>query len=81
MPSPSHQSKPTLRIIDRPTIRLTSIDLGATAEIDSISEMFDFARDYLGLLKAAVVAAGIVPPGLDGCRQSIAELSNDRRSR
>ena len=36
--------------------------------------MFDFARDYLGLLKAAVVAAGIVPPGLDGCRHSVAEL-------
>ncbi len=63
-----------LRVIDRPTIRLTSIDLGASAEIDSISEMFDFARDYLGLLKAAVVAAGIVPPGLDGCRHSVAEL-------
>lgn len=62
------------RVIDRPTIRLTSVDLGATTEVDSIAEMFDFARDYLGLLKASVVAAGIVPPGLDGCRQSISEL-------
>jgi galactokinase/mevalonate kinase-like predicted kinase len=72
MPKPPIETY--FRVIDRPTIRLTSIDLGATAEIDSIAEMFDFARDYLGLLKAAVVAAGIVPPGLDGCRQSIAEL-------
>lgn len=63
-----------LRVIDQPTFRLVSIDLGATAEVHSIAEMFDFARDYLGLLKAAVVAAGIVPPGLDGCRQSMAEL-------
>jgi hypothetical protein len=63
-----------LRVIDQPTFRLVSIDLGATAEIDSIAEMFDFARDYLGLLKAAVVAAGIVPPGLDGCRHSMANL-------
>ena len=36
--------------------------------------MFDFARDYLGLLKAAVIAAGVVPPGLEGCRQSMGEL-------
>ncbi len=65
-----------LRVIDQPVIRLASVDLGATAEIDTISEMFDFARDYLGLLKAAVIAAGLVPPGLEGCRQSIAELLN-----
>ncbi len=63
-----------LRVIDRPVIRLASVDLGATAEIESIAEMFDFARDHLGLLKAAVIAAGIVPPGLEGCRQSIREL-------
>ena len=63
-----------LRIIDQPVIRLASVDLGATTELETISEMFDFARDYLGLLKAAVIAAGIVPPGLEGCRQTIAEL-------
>ncbi len=63
-----------LRVIDRPVIRLTSVDLGVTTEVESIAEMFDFARDYLGLLKAAVIAAGIVPPGLEGCRQSTAEL-------
>ena len=39
---------------------------GATAEITSIAEVFDFARDYLGLLKAAVIASGIVPPGMEG---------------
>ena len=43
-----------------------------TTELDSISDTFDFARDYLGLLKAAVIAAGIVPPGLEGCRHTIA---------
>jgi hypothetical protein len=62
------------RVIDQPVIRLASVDLGATVEIDSIAEMFDFARDYLGLLKAAVIASGVVPPGLEGCRQSMAEL-------
>ena len=73
---PNHRSKPILRVIDQPVIRLASVDLGATAEIDTIAEMFDFARDYLGLLKAAVIAVGLVPPGLEGCRQSIGELLN-----
>ncbi len=36
--------------------------------------MFDFAKDYLGLLKAAVIASGIVPPGIEGSGQSLAEL-------
>lgn len=63
-----------LRVIDAPVFRLASVDLGATAEIHTIGEMFDFARDYLGLLKAAVIAAGIVPPGLEGCGRPISEL-------
>ncbi len=63
-----------LRVIDRPIIRLASVDLGATTEIETIADVFDFARDYLGLLKAAVIASGIVPPGLEGCPQGIGEL-------
>jgi hypothetical protein len=35
-----------------------------------LAEVFDFARDYLGLLKAAVIASGIVPPGMEGSGQS-----------
>ena len=63
-----------LRVIDRPVIRLTSVDLGATVEVDSIASMFDFAQDYLGLLKAAVIASGVVPPGLEGCGHSLKGL-------
>lgn len=63
-----------LRVIDQPILRLASIDLKASAEIDSIAEVFDFGRDYLGLLKAAVIAAGIVPPGMEGCGQSMKSL-------
>jgi hypothetical protein len=63
-----------LRVIDQPVLRLTSVDLGATADIAYLPEMFDFARDYLGLLKAAVIAAGLVPPGLEGCEQSMRTL-------
>ncbi|MGC4051395.1 MAG: hypothetical protein QM757_18710 [Paludibaculum sp.] len=60
-----------LRVIDEPVLRLVSVDLGATADITSLAEVFDFARDYLGLLKAAVIAAGIVPPGMEGSGQSL----------
>jgi len=63
-----------LRVIDAPVLRLTSVDLGATAEIAELGEVFDFARDYLGLLKAAVIAAGIVPPGIEGSGESLADL-------
>ncbi|MDB6021702.1 MAG: ugp, partial [Pedosphaera sp.] len=63
-----------LRVIDEPVLRLTSVDLDATADITSLSEVFDFAKDYLGLLKAAVVAAGIVPPGIEGSGQNLADL-------
>ena len=40
-------------MIDEPVLRLVSADLGATADVTSLAEVFDFARDYLGLLKAA----------------------------
>jgi hypothetical protein len=63
-----------LRVIDEPILRLTSVDLGATADINNLAEVFDFARDYLGLLKAAVIAAGIVPPGIEGSGLELADL-------
>src|SRR5205823_8096786 len=62
------------RVIDEPVLRLASVDLGATADISGLAEVFDFARDYLGLLKAAVIAGGIVPPGIEGSGQDLAEL-------
>jgi hypothetical protein len=63
-----------LRVIDSPVLRLTSVDLAATAEISDLGEVFDFARDHLGLLKAAVIAAGIVPPGIEGSGSRLADL-------
>src|SRR5207248_4693578 len=62
------------RVIDEPVLRLASVDLGAKADITSLPEVFDFAKDYLGLLKAAIIAAGIVPPGIEGSGQSLADL-------
>ena len=39
-----------------------------------LADVFDFAKDYLGLLKAAVIASGLVPPGIEGSGQSLADL-------
>ncbi|MBP7693604.1 MAG: UTP--glucose-1-phosphate uridylyltransferase, partial [Anaerolineales bacterium] len=61
-----------LRVIDEPILRLVSVDLNTTAEITTLAEVFDYARDYLGLLKAALIAAGIVPPGLEGSGEQLA---------
>lgn len=63
-----------LRVIDEPVLRLISLDLGATADLTRLSEVFDFGRDYLGLLKAAVVASGLVPLGLEGSPAGLADI-------
>jgi hypothetical protein len=63
-----------LRVIDEPVLRLVSVDLGAAADISSLAEVFDFAKDYLGLLKAALIASGLVPPGLEGSGESLRQL-------
>ena len=64
----------SLRVIDEPVLRLISIDLDAKVEIHDINEIFDFARDYLGLVKGAVIAAGLIPPGMEGCGGKIADV-------
>jgi hypothetical protein len=62
------------RVIDQPILRLVSVDLRASAEIATVAEVFDFAKDYLGLLKAAVIASGIVPPAMEGAEQPLENL-------
>lgn len=62
------------RVIDRPVLRLVSVDLQTSAEITTFAEVFDFARDHLGLLKAALIAAGVVPPGMEGAHQPLSDL-------
>jgi len=73
-PEPKPPVEAYLRVIDRPVIRLVSIDLDASAEIRELRELFDFGRDYLGLLKAAVIASGVVPAGLEGSDQPLSGL-------
>ena len=65
-----------LRIIDRPVLRLVSVDLEAETELTEVHQVFDYAADYLGLLKGAVIAAGIVPPGMEGANQRLGEVLN-----
>jgi hypothetical protein len=62
------------RVIDEPVLRLVSVDLQASADIATLAEVFDFARDYLGLLKAAVIASGLVPPALEGAMVPLSEV-------
>lgn len=73
-PEPKPPVEAYLRVIDQPVLRLVSVDLGASAEIRELGEVFDFARDYLGLLKAAVIASGVVPPGLEGSEQHLSDV-------
>jgi len=59
------------RVIDEPVLRLASIDLDAVADLRDTSEVFNYASDYLGLLKAAVIASGLVPAALEGSGQPL----------
>ena len=63
-----------LRVIDEPVLRLASVDLGVKADLTRLAEVYDFARDYLGLLKAAIIAAGVIPPGMEGSGHRLADL-------
>ncbi len=63
-----------LRVIDEPILRLSSIDLKACKDVDSMEELFNFGNDYLGLVKAGVVASGLIPPALEGTSTHLAEL-------
>ncbi len=71
-PRPPIESR--LRVITEPILRLTSIDLNACKDVDSLDELFNFGNDYLGLVKAAVVASGLIPPALEGTSTPLADL-------
>jgi hypothetical protein len=73
-PTPRPPVEAYFRVIDKPVIRLVSTDLGAVTEVTSFRQLFDYAADYLGLLKGAVIASGIVPPGMEGADQPLADL-------
>lgn len=63
-----------VRALSEPILRLTSIDLEATKDVDSFDELFNFGNDYLGLVKAGVIASGLVPPSFEGAGSTLPEL-------
>ncbi|WP_435010224.1 UTP--glucose-1-phosphate uridylyltransferase [Tundrisphaera lichenicola] len=73
-PHPIPPIETRLRVITEPILRLTSIDLNACKDVASIEELFNFGNDYLGLIKAGVIASGLVPPSLEGTSARLDEL-------
>lgn len=63
-----------VRVIDEPILRLTSIDLNACKDVTTLEELFNFGNDYLGLVKAGVIASGVVPPSFEGTGFDLAEI-------
>jgi hypothetical protein len=63
-----------LRVITEPILRLTSIDLAACKDVATLDELFNFGNDYLGLVKAGVIASGLIPPSLEGTGEDLGRL-------
>jgi UDP-N-acetylglucosamine pyrophosphorylase/galactokinase/mevalonate kinase-like predicted kinase len=70
------------RFIEEPVIHLVSVDLQTSKKISTLRELFNFGNDYLSLLKAGVVASGIVPPSYEHkditMQQILSKLLNKR---
>jgi len=62
------------RVIEQPIIRLASRDLGCQLSIRNLHELFDFNADHLSLLKAGIIASGIIPPAMEGSHISLSKL-------
>ena len=65
LPKPPIECKLQLTTSNPGTIRLTSVDLQTSVLLTHVSQVFNYGADYLGLLKAGIVACGIVPLGLE----------------
>lgn len=63
-----------IRVIPEPVLRLTSLDLNATKDIKDLGDLFNFGNDYLSLLKAGVIASGLIPPSFEGTGQPLDEI-------
>jgi hypothetical protein len=63
-----------IRVIPEPVLRLTSIDLKTTKDIDTLADLFNFGNDYLSLVKAGVIASGLIPPSFEGVNQPLSAI-------
>jgi len=55
-----------VRVIAEPILRLTSVDLETCKDISTLEDLFNFGNDYLGLIKAGIIASGLIPPSFEG---------------
>jgi UDP-N-acetylglucosamine pyrophosphorylase len=63
-----------VRVIPEPVLRLTSIDLKVTKDVTELADLFNFGNDYLSLVKAGVIASGLIPPSFEGTHQSLEHI-------
>ncbi len=63
-----------VRVITEPVIRITSIDLNTCKDITDLDDLFNFGNDYLSLIKAGIIASGLIPPSFEGTHQSLPEI-------
>lgn len=64
-PTPPIECRLQLTTTNPGTIKLTSVDLQSSVTLTHVSQVFAYGADHLGLLKAGLVASGIVPLGLE----------------
>ncbi|WP_231583562.1 UTP--glucose-1-phosphate uridylyltransferase [Rufibacter radiotolerans] len=63
-----------VRVIPEPVLRVTSIDLNTSKDIKDLDDLFNFGNDYLSLIKAGVIASGLIPPSFEGTNQSLPDI-------
>ncbi|WP_324673260.1 UTP--glucose-1-phosphate uridylyltransferase [Hymenobacter sp. GOD-10R] len=63
-----------VRVIPEPVLRVTSIDLNTSKDITDLADLFNFGNDYLSLVKAGIIASGLIPPSFEGTNQSLPEI-------
>lgn len=63
-----------VRVIAEPVLRVTSIDLNTTKDIHDLADLFNFGNDYLSLVKAGIIASGLIPPSFEGTNQSLQNI-------
>jgi len=63
-----------VRVITEPVLRVTSIDLNTTKDITDLEDLFNFGNDYLSLVKAGIIASGLIPPSFEGTNQSLTKI-------
>ena len=73
-PHPLPPIETYVRVIAEPILRLTCIDLDACKDVTSLEDLFNFGNDHLGLIKAGIIASGLIPPSLESTGIPLAQI-------